>query len=65
MSFQSNPPRKLAIAATIGGAAYLGTPVSLSATVSRQSVKRIDAITSFFSLSQKHAITSTRSRRLL
>jgi hypothetical protein len=37
MSFQSNPPRKLAIAATIGAAAYRGTRVSLSAAVSRQS----------------------------
>jgi hypothetical protein len=36
MSFHSNPPRKLAIAATIGGAAYRSTQVSLSARVSRQ-----------------------------
>jgi hypothetical protein len=36
MSFHSNPPRKLAIAATINAATYRGTRVSLSASVSHQ-----------------------------
>jgi hypothetical protein len=41
MSFHSNSPPKLAIVATIGGAAYRGTRVSLSAAVSRQSRQEV------------------------
>jgi hypothetical protein len=36
MGFHSNPQRKLAIGATIGGAAYRGTGASLSASESRE-----------------------------
>jgi hypothetical protein len=55
MSFHSDPPRKLAIAAIIRGTAYRGTQVSLSA--SAKPVQRIDAITIVFRPFQEHAIT--------
>jgi hypothetical protein len=41
MSFHSNPPRKLAIAATIGGTAYRGTRVFVSAALSRQTRQEV------------------------